>query len=439
MGLWRRWIAGALVALAALAAAPVSAWADGDPASDYLLANQVFLGAQPASTAATRSLISTVRAANRAGFGIRVALVPGEYDLGSITALWRRPQVYARFLGTELSLAYRQRLLVVMPNGFGFYWKGHSASAADSVLARTSSGAGPGAGLAAAAAVAVRRLAAVDGIRLSPSADHSSTASAARPAPAPAPASASASGRTGVPPLVVAALAAALAVALVVAVVVWRRVSPPLRRAPVVLGSVAVVALGVSFGVTRLVRPGSASTPSPASVVTPPAVSWAPGARPAPEFHLVDQAGRPASVAALRGRPVIVTFVDPLCRNLCPLEAQTLNHVVAQLPADRRPTILAVSVDVYADTRADLLQDFRRWQLVPQWHWAVGSPAALAAVWKRYEIGVRVVTRKVAGTTIHSILHTEAAYLIDASGNERALFVWPFYPADVEHELAKIA
>ena len=36
---------------------------------------------------------------------------------------------YADFLGTELSLAYAQRLLIVMPNGFGFNWQRHSANA----------------------------------------------------------------------------------------------------------------------------------------------------------------------------------------------------------------------------------------------------------------------------------------------------------------------
>jgi cytochrome oxidase Cu insertion factor (SCO1/SenC/PrrC family) len=143
-------------------------------------------------------------------------------------------------------------------------------------------------------------------------------------------------------------------------------------------------------------------------------------------------------MAEFRGRPVIATFVDPLCRNLCPLEAHLLNQVVGEMPVSRRPVILAVSVDVYADTRADLLQDEHKWELVPQWHWAVGPPAQLAAVWKRYEIGVSVVTKRIAGTTINYITHTEAAYVIDATGHERALFVWPFYPQDVEHMLRQL-
>jgi cytochrome oxidase Cu insertion factor (SCO1/SenC/PrrC family) len=154
---------------------------------------------------------------------------------------------------------------------------------------------------------------------------------------------------------------------------------------------------------------------------------------------LRDQSGRAVSIAGLRGRPVIVTFIDPLCRNLCPLEAQVLNQAERQLPVSRRPVIVAVSVDVYADKRADLLQDVREWHLVPQWRWAVGTPSVLAAAWKRYAIGVSVVTKRIAGTTIRYITHTEGAYLIDASGHERALFLWPFYPQDVRRVLRQLA
>ena len=152
-----------------------------------------------------------------------------------------------------------------------------------------------------------------------------------------------------------------------------------------------------------------------------------------------DQNGRRVSVSEYRGRPLIVTFVDPLCRNLCPLEAKLLNQVVGGMPASQRPAILAVSVDVYADARANLLQDERKWELVPQWRWAVGRPAQLAAVWKRYLIGVSVTTKKIDRTTINYITHTEAAYIIDATGHERALFLWPFYPQDVQRTLQQLS
>jgi hypothetical protein len=43
------------------------------------------------------------RAAAAAGAPGRVAVIGGPYDLGSISALWRHPQLYADYLGQELA------------------------------------------------------------------------------------------------------------------------------------------------------------------------------------------------------------------------------------------------------------------------------------------------------------------------------------------------
>src|SRR5919201_3757429 len=130
---------------------------------------------------------------------------------------------------------------------------------------------------------------------------------------------------------------------------------------------------------------------------TPPNMRWAAGIRRAPDFRLRDQQGRSISLASLRGRATILTFIDPLCRNLCPLEAKVLDSAARRIPASQRPTIVAVSVNPWAETQADLRLDARKWRLSPQWRWALGRRAQLASVWRRYEIGVRVTTRIVAG------------------------------------------
>jgi len=184
--------------------------------------------------------------------------------------------------------------------------------------------------------------------------------------------------------------------------------------------------------------PATASaTVTPSSV--PSAFTWPEGRRPAPGFRLRDQNGRPVSIAAYRGRPFIVTFIDPLCRNLCPLAAQVLDQADRQLPASQRLPIVAVSVDIYADTDADLMQDFKEWRLVPQWRWAIGAPDQLATVWNRWGVGVSIQTKRIAGTTVHFITHDEFAFLIDPSGFERALFVWPYGPQDIVTELQRMS
>lgn len=144
--------------LAAVAAAQ-SARADGDPASDYLLVQRVFVPYEGASASTQQhALTKAVAAANTAGFKIRVAVIFSSYDLGSVTSLWRKPQTYARFLGVELSFVYKQRLLVVMPNGFGFNWQRHSPKAAYALLAKIPVKRGA-AGLLESATAAVQALA----------------------------------------------------------------------------------------------------------------------------------------------------------------------------------------------------------------------------------------------------------------------------------------
>jgi hypothetical protein len=155
----------ALLAACVLAAvAAQTARADGDPASDYLLGQKVFLPYDakfPPKQAA--ELTGLIDAANKAGFKIRVAILWSDYDMGSVTALWRKPRTYARFLGLELGFVYKQRLLIVMPNGFGFNWPKHPAAAEYALLEKIPIR--PGApGLVAAASAAVTELAAASGV-----------------------------------------------------------------------------------------------------------------------------------------------------------------------------------------------------------------------------------------------------------------------------------
>lgn len=193
----------------------------------------------------------------------------------------------------------------------------------------------------------------------------------------------------------------------------------------------ALVGTGAGLLVFELHRPAAQ-----AAGATPPPASFQAGTRRAPAFRLVDENGRPLTLAQFRGRPVIVTFIDPLCRNYCPLEAQQLNALVHRLPARSRPAIVAVSVNVDGNARANLREDAAKWRLVPEWHWGVGTHAQLAPVWREYGIGVSVATRKIAGVTVHDVTHTEAAYVIDAKGFERALFLWPFSAGDVQAALS---
>lgn len=107
--------------LAAVWGAP-AAFADADPASDFLLAAPVFYPYQPATSPAVKSALeSTLAQLKREGLSLKVAIVDSPNDLGGVSNLWRMPQPYADFLGKEISFNQKQPLLVVMPPGFGVY------------------------------------------------------------------------------------------------------------------------------------------------------------------------------------------------------------------------------------------------------------------------------------------------------------------------------
>ena len=165
----------ALLAVAAGAAAVViaifvvhDALADGDPASDYLITQQLFVSfkATFSDSNATR-LRALLDDSKRQGFPLKVAVIAGRYDLGSVPSLFGKPQQYASFLGQEDYYFFKDELLVVMPNGYGLY-KHAGLPAADkaAIKALPAPGTAKGDQLVAAAVHAVRVLAARHGLTL---------------------------------------------------------------------------------------------------------------------------------------------------------------------------------------------------------------------------------------------------------------------------------
>jgi cytochrome oxidase Cu insertion factor (SCO1/SenC/PrrC family) len=207
-----------------------------------------------------------------------------------------------------------------------------------------------------------------------------------------------------------------------------------------ILGAAVLVLAAVAAALLLIGSPSKATPMSEAAPVSDaPAATWTAGQRRAPAFSLTDQNGAPVSLAALRGRPVIVTFIDPLCRDFCPTEAQHLNTVVRAFPAASKPVVVAVSVNTAGNTRPILREDEQKWSLVPQWSWGVGSPTALARIWKAYGIQVLVTNQTVAGVKVRHVAHTEASYVVDRSGFIRALFVWPYSAKGVVSALRSLS
>lgn len=211
---------------------------------------------------------------------------------------------------------------------------------------------------------------------------------------------------------------------------------PP--RRPTLIVTAAAAVFGTAAGIGYFLGNRHATPDNYAAVVTPPPVSWPAGTRKAPDFTLRDQRDVPISLRAFRGQTTIVTFLDPLCRNICPLEARVLADAIRHLPQGIRPALIAVSVNPHGDTHTTFRADARHWRLTPSWRWAIGSHAQLAAVWRKYDIQVKVATKRLAGVTVGEVEHGEAAYIIDRSGYERAMFLYPFTSADLEREIRAV-
>jgi cytochrome oxidase Cu insertion factor (SCO1/SenC/PrrC family) len=183
-------------------------------------------------------------------------------------------------------------------------------------------------------------------------------------------------------------------------------------RAVVALWAVAIVIVGAG--------PMAAAQASPnANVIIAQSIDGnaAPLNFPAPGFTLTDQHGRQVSLASLRGKVVLLTFLDPVCTSDCPLIAQEFREADQVLGASSRHVELVAIVanPVYrsiAYTRAFDSQEGLSG--LPNWLYLTGSLVQLRQAWKQYNIAAEILP---AGGMI---AHNDIAYVIDAAGHTRA-------------------
>ena len=202
----------------------------------------------------------------------------------------------------------------------------------------------------------------------------------------------------------------------------WReRIRPASVRRSVATASIRSVAAAGALGLIILgAAPMAAAQASPnADPILAEAIagSTAPLNFPAKAFQLTDQHGQTVSLASLRGKVVLLTFLDPVCTSDCPLIAQEFRAAGQLLGAsDRQVELVAVVANpVYhqvAYTQAFDRQE--RLTQVPNWLYLTGSVPQLQQVWKDYGIAAQILP---AGAMIG---HPDVAYVIDQAGQVRA-------------------
>jgi protein SCO1 len=104
----------------------------------------------------------------------------------------------------------------------------------------------------------------------------------------------------------------------------------------------------------------------------------------APAFSLHDQSGNTVSMRALRGRPVIVTFLYTHCRDTCPTMAQTIKGALDDIGHDV-PSV-AVAVDPPHDTSYSARAFLVKQRMLGRLDFVLGTRAQLEPVWKGFAI-----------------------------------------------------
>jgi cytochrome oxidase Cu insertion factor (SCO1/SenC/PrrC family) len=196
-----------------------------------------------------------------------------------------------------------------------------------------------------------------------------------------------------------------------------RIAAAPRSLASAGLGSVAAVG---AIGVIILgAAPMAAAQASPvADTILAQAIdgSSTPLNSPAPAFSLTDQHGQNVTLASLRGKVVLLTFLDPVCTSTCPLIAQEFKQAGQLLAADSGRVELVAIVANPVDYQLGYTQAFDRQEGldgVPNWLYLTGSPAQLAQAWRGYGIAAQI---EPAGSMIG---HSENAFAIDQHGRVR--------------------
>jgi cytochrome oxidase Cu insertion factor (SCO1/SenC/PrrC family) len=205
---------------------------------------------------------------------------------------------------------------------------------------------------------------------------------------------------------------------------------PPVRRGcglVIIAAAVAVliVAASAGYAVIRVRQhqqaAGLRESGIPASVSTslanlmqlsPVPVTSAPG------FTLTDQGGQAMSLASLRGRVVVLEFMDPHCTDICPIVSQEFTDAYRDLGESAPHVVfLAVNVNRYHLQVADVaaFSAEQRLTKVPAWHFLTGSYPGLRAVWQDYQIEVD------APGPDADVIHSSQMYFIDPQGRERFL------------------
>ena len=151
--------------------------------------------------------------------------------------------------------------------------------------------------------------------------------------------------------------------------------------------------------------------------------------RPTPQHTpLVDEQGRPVSLAALRGKVVVLAPFLSLCQDECPVVTGAfiaLQRDLRTAGVGNRVVFVEATVDPGRDSVARLAAYQK--EFGADWDLWTGTPANVAAFWKPFGVEYQIVPEEqpaktdwFTGTPLtYDVDHTDGYILIDPRGRER--------------------
>lgn len=133
--------------------------------------------------------------------------------------------------------------------------------------------------------------------------------------------------------------------------------------------------------------------------------------KPAPPLDLIDQHGSVVTLAALRGRPALVTFAYAHCQTVCPLVVQSLVRAQDRLATKgAAPQLIVITLDPWRDTPSRLPDMAHQWGLPDDAHVLSGTVPEVEATLDRWGV---THTRNLRNG---EITHPNLVFVLDRSG-----------------------
>jgi cytochrome oxidase Cu insertion factor (SCO1/SenC/PrrC family) len=137
----------------------------------------------------------------------------------------------------------------------------------------------------------------------------------------------------------------------------------------------------------------------------------------APDFTLTDQFGHQVTLSSLRGREVVLSFIDSRCKTLCPLTANIMYDARVRLGSSAASRVALVAVN--ANPAATSVAVVQAWSInhgmLHQWLFLTGTAQQLQSVYHLYNVYVQVSSNEL-------VEHDPILFIIDAQGHERLYF-----------------